>query len=219
MTISNKTLNQINPGTKYANCTFELEFVEHVKGNSFLNCKFSSICMEMVENCRFMNCSFPELIIEEIEKTTIKGGYIQCLRLSNLMTSDREFNFLQTDNAKELHLDACEINKIPPSLSQMKNVMVLDLSQNEMTNITEITKLVNLKELHLNNNHIREIPTSITKLQKLTTLILDNNNIKDVPAELGQLQNLTQLSLLNNNIDKDKQSKTLEFFTNCDVKI
>ncbi|KAF5273286.1 hypothetical protein FQR65_LT04708 [Abscondita terminalis] len=56
------------------------------------------------------------------------------------------------------------------------------------------------KELYLNNNHIKKLPSSICDLQKLRILDLSNNVLKDLPEQLGNLINLRRLSIQGNKI-------------------
>uniref|UniRef100_A0A6P7G1V5 Centrosomal protein of 97 kDa n=1 Tax=Diabrotica virgifera virgifera TaxID=50390 RepID=A0A6P7G1V5_DIAVI len=81
------------------------------------------------------------------------------------------------------------------------NLEHLDLSENSITHITDLSFLKNLKELFLHKNKInhlsqcdRFLPTS------LTVLTLANNNIQDLNevSRLVNLVNLTKISMVNN---------------------
>ena len=58
-----------------------------------------------------------------------------------------------------------------------------------------IGRLVNLEELRLADNKIKELPQGIGNLSKLTTLNLAMNNFKVFPKEIFKLTNLTSLNL------------------------
>ncbi|AJD26836.1 leucine Rich Repeat family protein [Clostridium botulinum CDC_297] len=83
-------------------------------------------------------------------------------------------------------------------LESMENLTYLDLSNNEISNIDSIKKLVNLKKLVLHKNKIGSIK-SIESLKYLEELDLSNNLIGDITA-LGGLSQLTRLDLSRNGI-------------------
>lgn len=218
-TISKKTLWHLRNNTRYESCTFDIDFVEHIKGCTFVNCRFPSegVCFEFVENCRFMNCSFVEFIVEQMEKSLIKGGHMQCLRLSNLLTENRTFDFLQTKNIKELHFDNCEIEKIPISILGIQNLLKLYLSENNIAKFSHIEKLSNLNELYLDKNNIKVIPREISQLHKLQILALDDNRIEVLPEEVTKLTNLRKLYLANNCIADDHKSEISKMLPDCQI--
>ena len=51
-----------------------------------------------------------------------------------------------------------------------------------------ITSLINLKELDLSGNHIKEIPESFKNLRHLTFLNLRNNRLKEIPDFIWDLE-------------------------------
>ena len=62
--------------------------------------------------------------------------------------------------------------------------------------------LVNLKNLYLNNNQIKEIPDGFSNFVNLQNFILSNNQIKEIPDGFSNLVNLKNLYLNNNQIKK-----------------
>ncbi|MCP4440710.1 MAG: leucine-rich repeat domain-containing protein [Aureispira sp.] len=66
----------------------------------------------------------------------------------------------------------------------------------------EVTGLVQLNQLILKNNNIKDIPKDITKLNNLKRLDLSNNQLTTLPTELGQLSNLKKLIIKGNKIPK-----------------
>ena len=83
-------------------------------------------------------------------------------------------------------------------LDEDNKVVYLNLRNNQITDINEISKLTNLTALYLGNNQITDI-NEISKLTNLTTLHLNNNKITDI-NEISKLTNLTTLWLSNNQI-------------------
>ena len=74
----------------------------------------------------------------------------------------------------------------------------LTLNDNDITDISSLSKFTMLERLWLSNNGIEDI-SALAKLTNLTELWLWNNRIEDISA-LSKLTNLTRLSLGSNNI-------------------
>jgi len=74
-----------------------------------------------------------------------------------------------------------------------KDVTELDLSWNQISDLTPLSVLQNLTELYLHNNQITDL-TPLSGLQNLTYLSLDFNRITDL-TPLSELHNLTILEI------------------------
>ena len=84
------------------------------------------------------------------------------------------------------------------SLSELKNLTMLLLDNNQISDISTLTELKNLTDLYLNNNQISDI-SALTELKNLTKLVLYNNQISDISA-LAELKNLIELHVRSNQI-------------------
>ena len=82
------------------------------------------------------------------------------------------------------------------SISKLKKLEYLNLSNNELTNIIGLKKLKSLKIVHLNNNKISKVEY-LNELNNLTELYLSNNKIKTVDFISG-LDNIETIDLHNN---------------------
>ena len=60
------------------------------------------------------------------------------------------------------------------------------------------TKLINLKELYLDDNNLREIPVSIGNLLQLQILSVVSNKLEILPYSIGKLSLLHKLSVEGN---------------------
>ena len=85
-----------------------------------------------------------------------------------------------------------------PVLSDLTDLIDLNLSGSGITDLSPLAELTNLTNLHLWNNNISDI-SAVADLIHLTNLSLGNNSISDISAVAG-LTNLTSLNLWNNNI-------------------
>src|SRR3989304_2639276 len=98
----------------------------------------------------------------------------------------------------------------------LTNLRELHLCNNRMTQIPkEISMLTNLQHLYLDNNKITQIPNEICMLTKLENLYLDNNKITQIPKEIGMLTNLQELYLNGNILQiSNELTNSFEMLTN-----
>ncbi|KAH9722082.1 Leucine-rich repeat (LRR) family protein [Citrus sinensis] len=81
--------------------------------------------------------------------------------------------------------------KINSAIYLSVNGMIVDIPM-------EISKLINIQRLVLDDNNIERLPINLGKLQSLKVMTLDGNRITSLPDELGQLVRLERLSILGN---------------------
>lgn len=103
-----------------------------------------------------------------------------------------------------LSLHGQNLNTLPNSILEFKNLEVLSLGQNpnlDWDNTFEIlSSLDSLRWLFLEENQIKEIPVNISKLGELRTIWLNDNQIQDIPIEFNKLEKLEEIRLENNQI-------------------
>lgn len=82
---------------------------------------------------------------------------------------------------------------MPPGLIGIagSNCLSLDLSYNELSSLLAVKDFVNLEELILDNNSLRDL-NSLPKLPKLKTLSLNNNKVKTCRFVVFFIRILTQ---------------------------
>lgn len=83
-------------------------------------------------------------------------------------------------------------------ISNLQNLEVLNISNNEISGDIDISKLKKLKYLYLNNNNIENI-SSLDEFNSLKEIYVSNNNIKDAEF-LANLKNVETIDLHNNQI-------------------
>jgi hypothetical protein len=89
---------------------------------------------------------------------------------------------------------------LPPSLGQLSNLLILDLSENFLIgSIPEsvYSNLTDLQFLHLGVNKLTgSLSNNISQWKSMTTLILLNNQLEGtIPSAIGELTNLHRLQL------------------------
>ncbi|MCF7820044.1 MAG: leucine-rich repeat domain-containing protein [Candidatus Pacebacteria bacterium] len=121
--------------------------------------------------------------------------------LSNKVTTD---NVPKTGNQKkEYRLDLSNqgLKKIPEYVFGLTNLEELYVSNNELTGAiqAEVRHLKNLKILDASNNQMTGVPAEVGQLNYLEVLNLSNNQLTGLPYELGNLQNLKTFNISGNN--------------------
>jgi len=87
-----------------------------------------------------------------------------------------------------LYLDNNQLMILPPEIGLLRNLRVLNVSQ----------------------NHLQELPNCIGMLSSLVELLLFDNQIRTLPQEVGYLYKLEVLGIVGNPIDKDIKELIME---------
>ncbi len=92
-----------------------------------------------------------------------------------------------------------ERHRFPGTMSQLKNLVYLDLGRNGLTEIPSfVGDLPKLRELRFQFNSLKEVSPVVARLQELRVLELNGNDLNDLPDFLKELPNLTRVTLGNN---------------------
>lgn len=98
-------------------------------------------------------------------------------------------------------LSGQNLTLVPAVIFSETEIEYLDLSNNNLTGAlpAEVRLLKNLKILDLSQNDFTGLPAEIGQLQNLEVLNLSGNPITGLPSELGNLMNLKLLDLSETN--------------------
>lgn len=128
----------------------------------------------------------------------------------------------------ELHLQDCQLERLPSALLALTNLRVLDLQHNNLRTLEELLSLAHLRRLSclrlaynrvlvlpasvgvlrglelldLSNNQLQSIPPALFTLRRLRRLLLAGNLLEELPAEVKALQLLTELDLSGNRLER-----------------
>lgn len=142
--------------------------------------------------------------------------------LDKLKFLDASFNQLNSipfsltmSSLQTLNLSNNSINLIE-DVSSLKTLSVLHLEHNELTNLPEgIEGLSNLGELYVSNNSLEQLPLSIKELKTLRIFEASDNRLKEIPVELAQCRKLKSLDLVRNPLKDNRLRKMTQ---QCNAK-
>ena len=93
---------------------------------------------------------------------------------------------------------------LPTSIQKLNRLQCLYLDGNNLSELpAEIGDLKKLMVLKVSNNQLVGLPTSIQKLNRLEWLYLVGNELTQLPAEIGDLNELKSLSVSGNPLTVD----------------
>lgn len=128
----------------------------------------------------------------------------------------------------ELHLQDCQLERLPSALLALTILRVLDLQHNNLRTLEELLSLAHLRRLSclrlaynrvlvlpasvgvlrglelldLSNNQLQSLPPALFTLRRLRRLLLAGNLLEELPAEVKALQLLTELDLSGNRLER-----------------
>ena len=100
-------------------------------------------------------------------------------------------------NLEVLLLDQNELEQIPP-LTDLKSLLVVDVTSNKITRIPVLNKT--LKVLLASSNLLEELPVNLGDLSNLEYLQANNNCISYIPESISKLTHLHRLEICSNEL-------------------
>lgn len=157
----------------------------------------------------------------KVSYVTINGSQYSTsltkLKLSNEYLTDEDIQQLsEFKNLMVLDLSSNKISDLTP-LSQLTNLSVLNLTHNKIEDISPLSNLTNLTILWASDNQISDI-SPLNNLTVISNLVLDSNQINDI-SPLSNLAYLYHLSLINNQISDISALSNLTYLTYLDLNV
>ncbi|NNF33591.1 MAG: T9SS type A sorting domain-containing protein [Saprospiraceae bacterium] len=88
---------------------------------------------------------------------------------------------------------------IPSSFSALDKLTMVDVSENNITDIPDLSAMIDMIQLNLGNNMLSEFPVGIANMTRLNNLFLIDNQITgQIPDDLSSLTLLKRVSFGNN---------------------
>lgn len=181
--------------------------IENIDTLSNLDMKY--ICLDgnnisninVVSNwTNLVDMSFSNNIIEEIPNLN---------NLSNLETVNLSNNKIKSienisGSMEELSIDNNELTSLS-GVQNLLNLKILSVSNNQINSLKELESLSNLENLNINKNQIRDV-SGLVNCSKLKYLYMDNNYITDFET-LSNLSDLEKYSAYNQNMSVEIKEK------------
>jgi len=134
-----------------------------------------------IDECQFVN----EILGRSEGTDCCSMGY------PNVLCSKGHITFID--------LSGKDIKQLPAM--DLPGLTVLNLSNNKISELPDLSKLTSLVSLNLSGNEIKEIPDSVSSLVNLKALDASNNKLTSFQENLVNLKFLTNLDLSNNEIE------------------
>lgn len=138
---------------------------------------------------------------EDFNPDEIERSFYNALKLREFGTLNVNFPVWYLQDYDEIELAECGLDSLD-GVEYCKYISRLDLTGNELTDISELAGLKQLEELYLANNQIGYID-ALFGLKNLRVLDLSGNQIDDI-SPLLNLENLEYLNLVGNSIPKSQ---------------
>ena len=140
-----------------------------------------------------------------------------CPRLEELDASCNKITHLQgaPDALRHLNLSNNQLGSLT-DLSHLKNLQYVNLANNSLKNLDGFSNLTHLRELRVDRNEISGIE-GILDLDGLLTLDLRRNKLKSIDLSTAQLRRLTDLDLSENSICSVKGLSSLKSLSNLNL--
>lgn len=105
-----------------------------------------------------------------LKKNPTANGYILDLKMTQISSLSSIFETVKASDISELILSYNSFQMIDPFVSEMTNLQVLNISVNQIKEITNLENLKKLESLNLSTNRIRNI-NNIQYLGRLVRLV------------------------------------------------
>lgn len=149
---------------------------------------------------------------DESEPEEVERSFYNAVKLREYGHLEEYFPSWYLRDLEEFEMEYCGITSLF-GVEYLKHAKVLDLSNNEISDITDLWDLTRLEELYLANNEIGYVD-SLSNLKNLRILDLAGNMIDDI-SPIFELEHLEYLNLMGNKIP----SKQIEQLKGKDIVI
>lgn len=150
---------------------------EDISGNILTEARLSSI----VASVKDLSLPITRVVIRDVEIESLEP----LLQMDKIRSLSLSHNNLTDQNISEI--------------GEMTGLDTLEIEYNELSDVTFVENLENIRRLYLNNNSLTDI-SALGRCGKLEVLVLSYNTITDINA-LSNLRNLKTLHITSNDIE------------------
>ena len=186
---------------------------EQIKWHTFLDCNHSPFLtgippqIGLMTNLRTLNLSNTKISTLPSQISQLTSLNILLVNGDHEMRTKGRLKFFPPElgclsQLWGLYAMYNQLTSLPSEMAQLINLKSLDLSNNEISSLSQIWFSKKMKTLNLGYNRISIIPSGIGLLTQLVDLNLTQNQISALPIEIFDLTNLTMLGLANNKLEE-----------------
>ena len=144
---------------------------------------------------------------EDFDPEDIERSFYNALKLREFGTLNVNFPVWYLQDYDEMELSESGLDSLD-GIEYCKFVVSLDLTGNEISDISDLWNLKQIEELYLGRNQIGYID-ALFNLKKLRILDLSGNQIDDI-SPLLQLENLEYVNLVGNKVPRNQIDSMLQ---------
>ncbi len=191
-----------------ANIIVELELLIEDKFSSVSDLSNQSAPSLVIQERNVIGLSIPNQKLENIPRNILKFNNLKIISFKN--NHLRHFNILgKIITLEQIHLNDNMIGNIPDEISNLKELVVLDLRGNRISKLNpSLFTLNQLKKLDIRQNQIEILPEDINHLTSLKKLLIKDNKLKDMPSL--NLQSIEELDLRNNHFSHERIEQAIK---------
>ena len=142
------------------------------------------------------------------QKTVYKNcNFYDAIKIREYGHTDIEYPSYYLEDFEEFELSSCYINDLD-GVQFCKHAKIIDVSNNQIFDLSYLSELPNLEELNLSDNKIGYIDP-LMYLKKLKSVDLSNNFIDDL-SPLFMLSNLEYVNISGNKINKNQIDELID---------
>ena len=156
----------------------------------------------------------------KLKSNAIPDWVFKMKKLKNLSIKGMFCEFKIGDNgAYRIKGDCFKIATIPSKIKELSTLTSLSLPNNDIQTLPiELSTLKNLKLIDLSNNSELQDITAIEKLVNLEFLSLYGCHLTEMPPNIGNLKHLKELDLTGNLINEKEQIRIKKALPNCNIR-
>lgn len=124
------------------------------------------------------------------------NSQLSSLRMVNIRAKIFPQNIVYAKELVSLDLERNFISNFPPECSRLRNLSILTLRCNKLSELPELPP--SLKILDISSNEFEIYPESVNKLTNLLQLDLSYNKLKNVPDSINNLKSVKKINISSN---------------------
>ncbi len=154
---------------------------------------------------------------QELKSDLIPDSVFLMTGLTTLSVTGSDCDIKQYDKNGNVIKNCWMITTVPAAISNLRNLDTLRLTLGAFTRLPDgIAALQKLRVLDLTDSNISDI-SNLTSLKNLNQLLLFGCRLSKLPADIGRLSNLKYLGLTGNDLDVQEIKRIRKALPDCEI--